>query len=135
MIRISAPTIIPATTTDSMCGSPRPDIAADAMAFEAHHVSLHVIILPKGRLDITFIGWTGKGMPKKTPVRTLKKPENTRVESRFIDPWTAKAIMSGNNVPKSPKAPETSASGDLLRVSTLWTLTRRSSAVVSISTV
>lgn len=76
----------------------------------------------------TFMGCTGSGTPKMTPVSTLKKPEKTRVESRLMDPWTARAIMSGSRVPRSPSAPEISDSGDSLSVARLWRVARRRSA-------
>lgn len=69
--------------------------------------------------DNTFIGCTGKGIPNTAPVTMLKTPEKTSVVEREMDPFTASVIMSGSNVPKSPSAPETSASGELRMVATL----------------
>ena len=58
---------------------------------------------------ITFIGCTGSGMPKNTPVRMFHNPEMTSVLDRLMELLTASAIMRGSRVPRSPKAPETSA--------------------------
>lgn len=41
--------------------------------------------------------------------------------------WTARAIISGRSVPRSPRAPEISANGFLLRVAQLLALKRRKS--------
>jgi hypothetical protein len=38
------------------------------------------------RITPTFIGWTGRGMPKSTPVSTLKRPEKTSVEPSSTEP-------------------------------------------------
>jgi hypothetical protein len=46
----------------------------------------------------------------------LHTPDKTRVVDREIEPWMARAIMSGRRVPKSPSAPDISASGDLRSV-------------------
>lgn len=58
---------------------------------------------------IAFMGWTGRGTPKTTPVRMLAKPVKTRVEGRLMDDCRARAIMSGRRVPRSPRAPDISA--------------------------
>jgi hypothetical protein len=71
-------------------------------------------------VNITFIGWTGSGIPNTTPVTTLNRPEKTSVVEREIDPFAARVIISGSNVPRSPSAPETSANGELRIVSTLF---------------
>ncbi len=65
------------------------------------------------------MGCTGRGIPNTTPVAMLKKPEKTSVVEREMEPFTASVIMSGSNVPRSPSAPEISASGELRRVATL----------------
>lgn len=66
-------------------------------------------------------------MPKKTPVKILASPEKTSVEPRSMEPVMAIAIMRGSNVPRSPRAPDSSASGDVLSVRTLCWWMRRSS--------
>lgn len=67
----------------------------------------------------TFIGCTGNGMPNTTPVMILKKPEKTSVLDNDIELLTAKAIISGSKVPKSPREPDISAKGERRRVETL----------------
>ncbi len=67
----------------------------------------------------TFIGWTGSGMPKATPVKIFHKPEKTKVVDNDIELLTAKAIISGSRVPRSPSDPEISDKGELRRVATL----------------
>lgn len=57
---------------------------------------------------MAFIGWTGRGIPKKTPVKILKIPEKTRVLVREMVPLMANAIAIGRNVPRSPREPEIS---------------------------
>jgi hypothetical protein len=47
------------------------------------------------------------------------RPENTRVVESDIELLTARAIMSGRRVPRSPREPEISAKGDLRKVETL----------------
>ena len=73
------------------------------------------------------MGCTGSGIPKMAPVRMFHSPEKTRVLERDIEFWTARAIISGRSVPRSPRAPEISANGDLLRVAQLLALKRRKS--------
>ncbi len=68
----------------------------------------------------TFIGCTGSGMPNTIPVKMFHSPESTRLAEREIDPWTASAIINGRRVPKSPKDPEISATGDLRKVDELF---------------
>lgn len=75
---------------------------------------------PRDELGFTFIGCTGSGIPKTTPVTRLNMPEKTRVVESDMDPLTARVIMSGSRVPRSPNAPEISASGERRRVSTLF---------------
>ena len=48
------------------------------------------------------------------------KPENTRVVDNDMELLTARAIMRGSKVPRSPNDPEISDRGDLLRVATLF---------------
>jgi hypothetical protein len=47
------------------------------------------------------------------------KPEKTSVVESDIELLTAKAIMSGRRVPRSPSEPEISARGDMRKVVTL----------------
>jgi hypothetical protein len=47
------------------------------------------------------------------------KPEKTKVVDSDIEWLTARAIISGSRVPRSPKAPESSDKGDLLNTATL----------------
>lgn len=54
---------------------------------------------------MAFIGWTGSGMPKKTPVKMLNRPENMRVLARDIVPFEARASAMGRKVPRSPREP------------------------------
>lgn len=70
-------------------------------------------------LTMAFMGWTGRGTPKMTPVKILARPVKTRVEGSDMEPCKARAIMSGRRVPRSPRAPEISENGDDLRVSRL----------------
>lgn len=55
----------------------------------------------------------------------FQKPEKISVVDKEIERLTAKAIISGRRVPRSPNEPEISASGDLLRVATLFLLISR----------
>lgn len=54
---------------------------------------------------IAFIGWTGSRMPKKMPVKMLKRPEKIRVLAREMVWFAARASAMGRNVPKSPREP------------------------------
>ncbi len=74
------------------------------------------------------MGCTGRGMPNTAPVTMLKTPENTRVDDRSMEPCSARAIISGSKVPRSPRAPEISAAGDSRSVRRLCRLRRASSA-------
>jgi hypothetical protein len=65
------------------------------------------------------MGCTGSGIPKTTPVSMFHRPENTRVVDREIELLTARAIISGSRVPRSPREPEISATGELRKVLTL----------------
>lgn len=67
------------------------------------------------------------------PVRIFHSPEKTRVLERDMEFWTARAIISGRRVPRSPRAPDISANGDLLRVSQLLALKRRKSTLAMAS--
>ena len=58
-------------------------------------------------------------MPKATPVRMFHRPEKTKVVESEIELLTARAIMSGRSVPRSPNDPEISDNGELRRVATL----------------
>jgi hypothetical protein len=80
-----------------------------------------------GEREGTFMGCTGRGIPKITPVRILNSPENTKVDGRLIEPCNARAIMSGSRVPRSPRAPEISATGDSKSMRRLYRLRRTSS--------
>ena len=42
---------------------------------------------------IAFIGWTGSGTPKTTPVIMLARPEKTSVLDRSMEPVTLRAII------------------------------------------
>lgn len=64
-------------------------------------------------------------MPKATPVNMFQSPENTSVVESEIELLTARAIMSGRRVPRSPSDPEISESGDLRNVATLLACKRR----------
>ena len=81
----------------------------------------------------TFMGWTGRGMPKMAPVKMLKRPEKMRVEDSEIELRSARAIMSGKNEPRSPTAPDISARGVWRRVVTLlrWMRRRRLKNAIS----
>lgn len=68
----------------------------------------------------TFIGWTGKGIPKNTPVSMFHRPENTRVVDREIELLIASVIMRGRRVPRSPNDPEISERGAFRKVATLF---------------
>jgi hypothetical protein len=65
------------------------------------------------------MGWTGNGMPKATPVRMFQSPENTKVVESDIELLTARAIIKGRRVPRSPNDPEISDKGELRKVATL----------------
>lgn len=72
------------------------------------------------------MGCTGRGIPKTTPVIRLNIPEKTKVVDSDIEPLTARVIMSGNKVPRSPNAPDISESGDRRSVEALLRLNCRS---------
>lgn len=74
---------------------------------------------------MAFIGWTGRGRPKKRPVRMLARPENTRVDGREMEDVRVRAIIKGRRVPRSPREPESSARGAERRVERLWRVIRR----------
>jgi hypothetical protein len=60
---------------------------------------------------MAFMGCTGSGMPKATPVRMFVAPVNRRVEGRDIEFVRTRAVISGRSVPRSPSEPESSARG------------------------
>jgi hypothetical protein len=72
------------------------------------------------RILHTFIGWTGRGIPKSTPVNIFHKPDKTRVVDNEIELLTARAIMRGSRVPRSPNDPEISERGNFRKVATLF---------------
>lgn len=123
----AAPTHCPAATTTLKDESSRPEIAADAMAL--YHVRQHrggnSTKGTRHMQEHTFMGCTGNGMPNTTPVRTLKMPENTKVDPKCTDPCAERAIISGNKVPRSPNEPEISAHGASRKVDTLCAFSRR----------
>jgi len=65
------------------------------------------------------MGCTVSGTPNTTPVKMFHTPEKTNVEDNDIDPFTARAIISGRSVPRSPRDPEISEIGDLRKAATL----------------
>jgi len=69
---------------------------------------------------MAFMGWTGRGMAKRQPEAMLARPEKTRVAGTETARWRARAMKMGRRVPRSPKAPEISARGDVRKVCTLW---------------
>lgn len=70
--------------------------------------------------DNTFMGCTGRGIPKAIPVNIFQRPEKTRVVERDIELLMARAIMRGRRVPRSPKDPDISAKGECLNAATLF---------------
>jgi hypothetical protein len=58
-------------------------------------------------------------MPKATPVRIFQSPEDTKVVESDIELFTARAIMSGRRVPRSPSDPEISDKGEFRKVAIL----------------
>jgi hypothetical protein len=58
-------------------------------------------------------------LPKAIPVKIFHSPLKTRVVESDIEPLTARAIISGKRVPRSPREPEISARGDFRKVATL----------------
>lgn len=74
---------------------------------------------------MAFMGCTGRGMPKVTPVIIFVRPENTKVAERDIDFVKVRAMSSGRRVPRSPREPESSARGFERRVLKLCALMRR----------
>jgi hypothetical protein len=58
-------------------------------------------------------------MPKATPVNIFQSPENTRVVDSDMELLTARAIISGRSVPRSPSDPEISDKGELRSTATL----------------
>ncbi len=78
----------------------------------------------------TFIGCTGSGIPKAIPVKIFHKPEKTNVVDNDMELLTARAIISGSRVPRSPSDPEISDKGELRKVATLLAWRRRNCAKV-----
>ena len=72
------------------------------------------------RRNLTFMGCTGSGMPNVTPVTTFHKPEKTSVVDSDIELLTARAIISGSKVPRSPREPLISDRGDRRKVARLF---------------
>lgn len=58
-------------------------------------------------------------LPKVTPVNMFHKPENTKVVERDIELFTARAIIRGRSVPRSPREPDISVKGEFRSVETL----------------
>ena len=78
---------------------------------------------------MAFIGWTGSGNPNATPVKIFAAPVNNSVDGNEIEFVITSAVMSGSNVPRSPREPDSSASGCDLIVLTLWRWTRQSRVI------
>jgi len=68
----------------------------------------------------TFIGCTVSGTPNTIPVKIFHMPEKTSVADKEMEPLTARAIMIGRSVPKSPSDPEISESVESRKVATLF---------------
>jgi hypothetical protein len=47
---------------------------------------------------MAFIGWTGRGMPKRRPVRMLARPEKRRVVGREMLVTAVRAMRRGRRV-------------------------------------
>jgi hypothetical protein len=77
------------------------------------------LFFEEGGFGNTFIGCTGSGTPKHIPVNMFHRPEKTRVVEREMELLTARAIMSGSKVPRSPNDPDISVRGLFRRVLTL----------------
>jgi hypothetical protein len=78
---------------------------------------------------IAFIGCTGSGIPKDTPVNMLAAPVKSSVDGRDIEFVRTSTVNSGSSVPKSPSEPEISASGCDVRKSILCLCMRRSRGI------
>lgn len=121
-----APTWIPLTTGVGMtCVNhrKRPLIlnrrTMEEVVKPAEMVSSIVNLRAIATAAIAFMGCTGSGMPKATPVKMFQSPEKTSVVESDIELLIAKAIMSGRSVPKSPNDPEISDKGELRRTAIL----------------
>ena len=68
---------------------------------------------------MAFIGCTGKGIPKRTPVAMFAMPVNTSVLESEIECVKVSAIMRGRRVPRSPRLPDNSERGCDRRFCTL----------------
>lgn len=118
-----APTWMPLTTGTgtTLCNQcRRPVTLSSKTANETIKPAAAVSSLLKFWLIATaamaFIGCTGRGTPKKAPVRMLARPEKTSVLARSIEPPMLRAIINGRRVPRSPKEPDSSAKGASRRV-------------------
>ncbi|KAB5572614.1 hypothetical protein GE09DRAFT_1100253 [Coniochaeta sp. 2T2.1] len=81
---------------------------------------------------MAFIGCTGSGIPKTKPVRMLNSPEKMRVDDKEMESCWAREIIRGSRVPRSPRAPESSAQGWRRRVRRLWAW-RRGMSLMSLA--
>jgi hypothetical protein len=102
----------------------KPATTSPAAAF-----SSSVNFLAIATAAIAFMGCTGSGIPNATPVKMLAAPVNSSVDGNDIEFVSTSAVMSGSNVPKSPREPESSASGCDLKKSTLCLWMRRSRGI------
>lgn len=89
-------------------------MATAAIAYHHQHFS------GSGFMQFTFMGCTGNGIPKNTPVNTFHRPEKTRVVDKDMELLTARVIIKGRRVPRSPSDPDISSKGELRRVATLF---------------
>jgi hypothetical protein len=101
----------PATTRPAAAFSSRENLCAMATAAMA------------------FMGWTGSGNPNVTPVKMFAAPVNNNVDGNEIEFVMTSAVMSGSKVPRSPREPDSSASGCDLTVLKLWRWTCRSRVI------
>jgi hypothetical protein len=69
--------------------------------------------IPRARTipAIAFMGCTANGYPNHDPATILASPVKTSVLAKSMAPICARAMRIGRSVPKSPRLPETSASG------------------------
>jgi hypothetical protein len=92
----------------------KPATTSPAAAFSSS-VNLRAI----ATAAMAFIGCTGSGMPNTTPVKIFAAPVNSSVDGKEIEFASTSAVISGSRVPRSPRDPDSSASGWDLIVSTL----------------
>lgn len=90
-----------------------------ATTIPAAAFSSSVNFLAMATAAIAFMGWTGRGIPNVMPVKILAAPVKSRVDGSEIEFVSTRAVMSGRSVPRSPREPESSASGCDLIVLTL----------------